>query len=115
MPTSITIAIALAAALWLAGIAACVVALKWSRACRGRRFTGALLLGAGALAIGYLGYTRFELTYAKTVNGQGWSVSSKWFFLALILLATVSLLVVCWNRFRVSRNAETGHPPNLRV
>jgi len=55
VPSSIIIAIAIAAALWLAGIVACVVAIKWSRACRGRRFTGALLLVAGALAIGYLG------------------------------------------------------------
>ena len=111
MPTSITIFLAVASALWLAGFAACLLALKWSMTDRVPRFPAALALCAAALTIGYLGFTRFELTYARTVNGQGWSLSSKGFFLALMLLAAVSLLVVCCKRSSPSRNSEMGDPP----
>jgi hypothetical protein len=116
MPASITIFLAIVTALWLAGVAACCVALALSGNCRVSRFPAAVGLCAAALVIGYAGFARFELTYARTVNGQGWSISSKWFFLALMVIAAVSLLVVCSKRLSLSRNSQpnspSGDPPS---
>lgn len=111
MPTSIYVFVAVATALWLAGITACLVALRWSSPCRVPRFGAALVLCAGALVVGYLGFTKLQMTFTRTVNGQGWSISSKWFFLALILLAAVSLSIVCWRRFRPVRDSKRGERP----
>jgi hypothetical protein len=110
MPASIYTFIAIATVLWLAGVTACFVTLRWSTSCPVTRFPATLILSAAALAIGYLGFTKFQVTFTRTVNGNGWSISSKWFFLALILLAAVSLSIACWKRFRQNRNPETGDP-----
>lgn len=108
MPTSVYVFIAIATALWLAGVAACILAFRWSSPLRVPRFSGALALCAGAFLVGYFGFTRLQVTFTKSVNGEGWSISSKWFFLVLILFAAVSLFIVCWRRFRLSRNTEPG-------
>ena len=87
--------IAIAAAVWLASIAACVIAAFI------KRFSISLILCFAALACGYLGLTHFQVSASKTVNGHVvWSFNSRWFFIATLVLAALTLAYTVWKQRR---------------
>ena len=91
----------IAAGLWALGVAACLLALRWSFFSPPRRFAAALISSLGALLIGYLGMTQLRITASKSVNGQvQWRFDSRWFFVALLLLAVFTLACAVWKRSR---------------
>ena len=91
----------IAAGLWVLGMVACVLALRWSFS-RRRRCVGAIISSLGALLIGYLGMTQLRITASKSVNGQvQWRFDSRWFFVALLLLAVFTLACALWKRSRM--------------
>jgi hypothetical protein len=89
--------IEIAAALWLASLAACVLAWRWSS----KRFGVSIVLCLAALATGYLGLTRFQVTASKTVNGHTqWSFNSRWFFITTLALGALTLAYTIWKHQR---------------
>jgi hypothetical protein len=92
------------ALVWLFGLAAGLIALSLGGAAQ-ERFRAALCWSILALAIGCLGMTLFHIRYSRTVNGSGWSIDSKWFFLAPLLLGVVSLSLTLW-KWRRSPHAN---------
>jgi heme/copper-type cytochrome/quinol oxidase subunit 2 len=91
-----------AALIWLASLAACLIAFF------AKRFLTSLILCLSALAIGYLGLTHCQVNASKTVNGQlVWSLNSRWFFVATILLALLTLAYTIWKH----RRANNGTSP----
>jgi hypothetical protein len=94
---SFQILIGVIATLWLAGVAACVLAFRWSFVANRRRFWPAVILSILALVIGYLGLTRFRVSASKTVNGVvQWRFDSKWFFIGSLLLGALALVYTLW-------------------
>ena len=92
------------ALVWLFGLTAGFLALGWSVAVR-KRLGLALVMAILAIAAGWLGIMFFHFRYSKTVNGSGWSIDSKWFFLAPLCLGVVSLALTMW-KWRKSRHAN---------
>lgn len=89
------------AALWVASVVACALAFRWSRRSAPRRFWAAVVLSAAAVFIGYYGLTHFKFAASKTVNGHTqWSINSKWFFIATLILATLTLAYTVWKQWR---------------
>jgi uncharacterized membrane protein len=85
--------IAIAAAAWLASLAACAIAAF------AKRLWLSLILCLTALAIGYLGLTRVHLSGSKTIDGHvQWSLDSRWFFIATLILAALTLIYTLWKR-----------------
>ena len=80
-----------AALIWLASIAACVIA--WFV----KPLWLSVILPLIALGIGYLGLTRFQVHASKTVNGElVWSFNSHWFFVATVVVALLTLACAIW-------------------
>jgi len=103
MNTSFYTLIGVVAALWLAVIAACAFAIRWSFLAHRRRFWPALILSSLALVIAYLGLTRLGMAASNTVNGRvQWSFNSKWFFIASLVLSLSALACTLWKRWRPS-------------
>jgi hypothetical protein len=98
---------AVVAVAWLLGLTVGFVALGWSVAIR-KRLWPVLVLSILALAIGWLGLMFFHVRYSKTVNGSGWTIDSKWFFLAPLLLGAVSLLLTLWKWRKFSHASQTA-------
>ncbi len=91
--------IGIAVATWLAGIASSLLAIRFGRGPGPRRFWGAIALSVGALLLGRLGLTRLAVSASKTVNGETvWSFNSRWFYIALIALASFALIRTLWAR-----------------
>jgi len=89
-----------AAIFWLASLSICVIALFT------KRFVIALILSLTALAIGYLGLTRFHASASQTVNGVvQWSINSRWFFIATLVLAALTLANTFWKNRRTQHAA----------
>jgi hypothetical protein len=106
MNTSFYTLIGVVAALWLGGIAACLLAFRWSFLANRRRFWPALALSMLALLISYLGLTRFRISAAQTENGRvTWHFDSRWFFIASLALSALALAYTLWKRFRSAANA----------
>ena len=85
------------AALWLMGIAAGLLAFRWTFKAVPRRFLPALILSISGIAIGYLGMTRLHIVYSKTVNGQlQWRFDSWRLFLVPLLVGALSLAYTLW-------------------
>ncbi|HWH70445.1 MAG TPA: hypothetical protein VNT26_13745 [Candidatus Sulfotelmatobacter sp.] len=106
MPISLFIGVGVA--LWLASCVAALLAIRWSRVPGRRRFPAALASSCLALALGYLGWSHYHFAASKTVNGHvQWSVNSKWFFLAALLLGAGSLAWALWS----ARKTATLPPP----
>lgn len=98
---TIYIVFAIAGVVWLFSLAACAVALLCCcLAPSRRRFWIAVVLSGLAILIGYLGTTHFNVTYSRTVNGTGWSVNSRWFFIVPLVLGAVALVLAIWRRPR---------------
>jgi NO-binding membrane sensor protein with MHYT domain len=88
-----------AATLWLASVAACTLAFRWSALYTPKRFLAAIILSLAALVVGYLGMTRFHLVASKTVNGEvQWRFDSMWFFITTLILAAATLAFTVWKR-----------------
>jgi len=86
----------IAVLIWLASLAASVIA------CFVKRLWISAALSLFALAIGCLGLTRFQVHASKTVNGQVvWSFNSHWFFVATLALALLTLAYAIWKHRRV--------------
>ncbi len=105
--TAFYILCAVVAAAWLIGLAVGFVALGWSVAVR-KRLWPALVMSILAVAIGWLGLMFFHVRYSKTVNGSGWTLDSKWFFLAPLVLGLVSLLLTVWKWRKTSLPVKTA-------
>jgi len=96
--------IGIIAALWLASLAACVLAWRFSFVAN--RFVASIILSVTALAMGYLGLTRFHVSASRTVNGETqWSFNSRWFFIATLVLGALTLAFTIW------KHRRTAHPP----
>jgi hypothetical protein len=95
--------VGIALALWLASLAACAFAWRWSFSEIAKRFVASVILCLTALAIGYPGLTHFHLTASKTVNGRTqWSFDSHWFFIATLILAALTLAYTIWKHQRTA-------------
>jgi hypothetical protein len=89
------------AILWLASIAAGLCAFGWGFLAARRRFWLAVVLSLVALLISYLGLTHFSFAYSTTVNGvETSSISSKWFFMASLLLGALALACAMWRKWK---------------
>ena len=106
--TTIYILFAIAAGLWLFSLAACAVALLCCCFPGRRRFWLAIVLSGLAILIGFLGTTRFHVTYSRTVNASHWSIDSRWFFIVPLVLGALALALAIWRRSRSSRVAEVS-------
>jgi hypothetical protein len=81
---------------WLGTLAGCVAAIRWGiRGVPGRFWASAVCAG-GAMTVGYIGLTRFNVSYVYTANGTSWSLNSKWFFAASIGLGLLAAAVTLW-------------------
>lgn len=95
---------------WIASLVAGGLALRWALVAFERRFRAVLALGVLTLGLGYFGMNNLHLNYSRSVNGRGWSIDSKWFFLATLVLAVAALGVALWKwiRLKRGRTAATG-------
>ena len=107
MPWSLILLLVLAVLVWLAGLAGCVGAFHWSCRADIRRPRAALLLAVMAFVVGYMAWGHLQLSYSQTTNGRGWTIDSRWFFLALCGLAIGCGLLAGWALWRERR---AGHP-----
>jgi glucan phosphoethanolaminetransferase (alkaline phosphatase superfamily) len=89
---------AVAAALWLFGLAACGIALLCCCFPERRRSWLAVVLSVMAILIGYLGTAHFHVNYSRTVNNSHWSIDSRWFFIVPLVLGPLSLGLAIWRR-----------------
>jgi len=95
--------IAMTAAVWLATLAASLLALRWSFAPARRHFGLAVALSIGAVLGSYWGLTRLHLAASETVNGRvQWRIDSNWFFIASLVLAALVLARVLWKEWKAS-------------
>jgi len=95
--------VAIAAAFWIASLAACVIA--WFA----KRFLISLILCLTALIIGYAGLTHVHLSASKTVNGEVvWSLNSRWFFIATLVLAALALAHTFWKRWEANHGTSAA-------
>jgi hypothetical protein len=117
MPTSFYLLFGIALLLWLAGLIACVVAVRWSIGPVPRRRWLALALALLALAIGYYEFQHFQFSYAQTANGETWSIQSRWFFIALCVLGVISVCVAVlgFTRRRPMPEQVAPHEPPPRL
>ena len=106
--------VAVAAAFWLAGLVCSGAALIFSRPKAPRRFWAPVILAVVALAIGYLGL-HTHITYSRTVNGHGWSLDSRWFFVAPLVLGAVALALTLWRRYKSDPRPVAGAPPRIQT
>jgi len=96
----------IAAALWLVSMVGCGLAFRWSWLSVPRRFWAAVILSVAALALGYLGMTRFHVVASRTVNGQvEWRFDSRWFFIVPLLFGTFTLAYTLWKQRRLAHAA----------
>ena len=89
------------AGLWLASLAACGLAFRWSHRSIDRRFLPAVILSVLAIAIGCLGLKRFHIYSTSTFNGHEYrSFDSNWLFISSLILGALTLAYALWKRKR---------------
>ncbi len=101
-----TMLFGMCAVIWLASMIACVVAVRLARRVdQGWTWTPAFL-SVSALAIGYLGLTRFRLEASETVNGvMRWHFDSRWLFVVTLVVGTCVAGYCLWRQRRSIRVA----------
>src|SRR6185503_18949211 len=103
--TTFYLILAVIAAGWAFSVIASLCAFRWGAWPIPGRLWAAISLAVFALVISYLGLTRFNVSYSKTVNGSHWGIQSKWFFLVPLLLGALALVLVIRNRKRLGHAA----------
>ena len=87
------------ALVWLTGIAAAMLAIRWSLWSVRRRFWPAVILSFMSLAIAYVGITRVNFNSTRTVNGHvTWRFDSRWLFMASLVLGIFALGCTLWKK-----------------
>jgi hypothetical protein len=90
--------VALACAVWLLSCGASVLALYWSIKAGSQRRRAAVIMSCLGLLSGYFGLSLIHVKAWRTVNGHlEWSINSRWFFLAAVVLGAASLALAVWN------------------
>jgi len=85
--------------IWVAGCAACFQSFQLARQRHRTRYVTAIVFAAAAVGAGLLGISRFRVNYSQTVNGQmRWHIDSRWFFAALLAIATAALVHAVWRK-----------------
>jgi hypothetical protein len=101
--------VALACVVWLLSCGASLLALYWNSRRRSQRPLAAFILSCAALLIGYCGLSRIQLNASKTVNGHlVWSINSRWFFTAALVLGAASLAWSLWNWKKANGSGATA-------
>jgi threonine/homoserine/homoserine lactone efflux protein len=98
----------LLAGVWLAGVVACIVAIRWSHLSARGRSMPAIVLSIAALAIAYFGTAKFGVT-STTTDDAGHVRShfdSRWLFMGLLVLGAVALVYTIWRKWRSAGVAE---------
>jgi hypothetical protein len=114
MPATFYVLLGIAAALWLLGLLACGLAIRWSVSLAPGRRWAALALSLIAAAIGYYELHHFQFGYSQTVNDRTWSLQSKWFFITLCVLGAACVCVAIAGLARRRPTPEPGASPNAR-
>ena|SRR5437899_410543 len=100
--------IALACAVWMLSCSASLIAMYMCMRAASKRWWAAILSCGVALATAYCGLTRIQLHASKTVNDHVvWSLDSRWFFIAALVLAFTSLALTLWNRGKAGSSDPT--------
>ena len=105
--STVYVFLAIAALLWLLSLACCAVAFLYSCFPARLPFWLATALSGLAIVLGYLGTMHFHVSYSRTVNGSGWSLDTRWFFVVPLVLGVAAFAAVIW---RYSRSS----PPSSR-
>jgi len=96
------IVLAVATALWLCLIAACVFVFCWSCTSAGRYFWRATIVAILAVAISYWAITHVRVTWSGTLDGRPWwRIDSRWFFMLSLGLAISALVFTLFRRWRL--------------
>lgn len=103
-----------AAAFLLASVVCAALAIRFGLRPAPNRFWASVVLALVALGIGSLGM-RTHITYSRTVNGHGWTLDSKWFFLAPLILGAVALVLAIWRRSQRQGIAGADTPPRIET
>src|SRR6476646_7537405 len=98
--TNFYILLAAIAGAWLFSLVSGAIAFRWSLRPVPGRFWAVIALALFTLFIGYLGLTRFNVSYSRTTNGSHWGIQSKWFFILTLILGALSVAFGIWNRKR---------------
>lgn len=104
--------LAILGVLWLGSLLAAGCAIFGSRRAPVRWFWVWLLMAAGAIGIGYLGYWTPvsiwpQIQYSWTNGNFSIHLDSRWFFIVPLLLGPVALVLVIRRRGRAK--SETNH------
>src|SRR4051812_12803756 len=101
--------ITLVVGLWLLSCGASVLALYWTARARVRRHRAAFVSSCAALLTAYFGLSRVRFAASQTVNGGvEWSVDSRWFFTAALILGAAALASTLWNWSREAGRLAAG-------
>lgn len=99
--TTIYVVFAVSAILWLFSLAACAIAFVCCCLAPSRPRLWIAVVSSGlAILIGFLGATRFHVTYSRTVNNSHWSLDSRWFFIVPLVLGALALFLALWRQSR---------------
>ncbi len=93
------ILVTIATGLWLVSLICAGLAIAFGWRAAAHRFWASIVLAIATLVMGCVGL-RLHITYSRTVNGHGWSIDSKWFFVATLILGALALALALWNRRR---------------
>jgi hypothetical protein len=105
---------AVAAVLWLASLVCAALAIGFSRGNPPRRLGAAIILAVVALVTGCLGM-QMHITYSRSVNGHGWSLDSRWFFIAPLVLGAVALALALGRRCKSDPRPGDSAPPRIQT
>jgi len=90
------ILVAIACIVWVLSCALSLLAVYWNTGAQ--RLRGAFITSIMGLLIAYAGFSRIQLNASKTVNNVVvWSLNSRWFFIAALVLGAGALGLTAWN------------------